>query len=82
MTDPFDTEALIGGVGTPVMILHGTEDPAIPVGEARRLYAAAGEPKSIIVVEGAGHLGGWDGGGEGPALQALARWTAQEEPRQ
>jgi fermentation-respiration switch protein FrsA (DUF1100 family) len=81
MTDPFDSEALIGGVGAPVMILHGTEDPAIPVGEARRLYAAAREPKSIIVVEGAGHLGGWDGGGEGPALQALARWTAPEEPR-
>jgi fermentation-respiration switch protein FrsA (DUF1100 family) len=82
MTDPFDTEALIGGVGVPIMILHGTEDPAIPVGEARRLYAAAHEPKSIIVVEGAGHLGGWDGGGEGPALAALARWTTPDEPRQ
>ena len=81
MTDPFDTEALIGGVGVPVMILHGTEDPAIPVGEARRLYAAAREPKTIIVVEGAAHLSAWEGGGEGPALAALARWTTPDEPR-
>ena len=79
MSDPFDSEALIGGVGVPVMILHGTEDPAVPVGEARRLYAAAREPKSLIVVEGAGHLSAWEGGGEGPALAALARWTAQAQ---
>ncbi len=79
MSDPFDSEALIGGIGVPVMILHGTEDPAVPVGEARRLYAAAREPKSMIVVEGAGHLSAWEGGGEGPALAALARWTAQAQ---
>jgi fermentation-respiration switch protein FrsA (DUF1100 family) len=82
MSDPFDSETLIGGVGVPVMILHGTEDPAIPVGEARRLYAAAREPKSMIVVEGAGHLSAWEGGGEGPALAALARWTAPERAAQ
>jgi uncharacterized protein len=79
MSDPFDSEALIGGVGVPLMILHGTEDPAVPVDEARRLYAAAREPKSMIVVEGAGHLSAWEGGGEGPALAALARWTAQAQ---
>src|SRR5947207_1337073 len=75
MSDPFDSEALIGGVGVPLMILHGTVDMNVPVGEARRLYAAAREPKRIIVVEGAGHLGAWEGGGEAPALEALARWT-------
>jgi fermentation-respiration switch protein FrsA (DUF1100 family) len=79
LTDQFDSEALIGAVGVPVMILHGTADPAIPVDEARRLYAAAKEPKSIIVVEGAGHLAAWEGGGEAPALAALARWTTPEE---
>jgi uncharacterized protein len=79
MSDPFDSEALIGGVGVPVMILHGTADPNVPVEEARRLYAAAREPKRIIVVEGAGHLNAWEGGGEGPALAALARWTSPGE---
>lgn len=78
LTDQFDSEALIAAVGVPVMILHGTADPAIPVSEARRLHAAAREPKTIIVVEGAGHLDAWEGGGEAPALAALARWTTPE----
>ena len=78
MSDPFDSEALIGGVGVPVMILHGTADPNVPVEEAHRLYAAAREPKRIIVDEGAGHLNAWEGGGEGPALAALARWTGAQ----
>jgi fermentation-respiration switch protein FrsA (DUF1100 family) len=78
MTDPFDSEALIGTVEVPVMILQGTADPAVPVGEARRLYAAAREPKTMIEVEGAGHLAAWEGGGEAAALAALAHWTERE----
>src|SRR5436305_2376080 len=75
LIDQFDSAALVGTVGVPVMILHGTADPNVPVEEARRLYAAAREPKSMIEVEGAGHLSAWEGGGEAPALAALARWT-------
>jgi hypothetical protein len=78
MKDPFDSEALIGGVTAPILMLHGTDDPAIPVAEARRLYAAAREPKAIFIVDGAGHLDAWEGGGEKLALEALARWTAPD----
>jgi len=80
MRDPFDSEALIGGIGVPVLMLHGTADPAIPVEEARRLYAAAREPKTIFIAAGAGHLDAWEGGGEKLALDALASWTAAAEP--
>jgi hypothetical protein len=78
MQDQFDSEALIGEVGVPVMILHGTADRNIPIAEARRLYAAAREPKEMIEVEGVGHLAAYDNGGEDRALQALARWTAPD----
>ena len=61
MTDPIDTEALIGRLEVPVMMLHGTEDWAIPIAEARRLYAAAHEPKEMIEVVGAGHVQTWFG---------------------
>ena len=76
LTDQFDSEALIRGIRVPVMILHGTADESVPVTEARRLYAAAHEPKTMIEVEGAGHLAAWEGGAKAPALQALATWTA------
>jgi len=76
MRDQFDSEALIGEIGVPLMILHGTADPNIPIAEARRLYAAAHEPKTMIEVEGVGHLAAYDSGGEGRALEALANWTA------
>ena len=78
MPDQLDSEALIGGLRVPVMILHGTEDDAIPVAEARGLYAAAREPKSLIVVEGAGHVGVWFGPTRERALAALDAWTAPE----
>jgi uncharacterized protein len=80
LTDQFDSEALIGGVDVPVMILHGTADPNVPISEARRLYAAARWPKFMIESEGAGHLDAWEGGGEAPALHALAAWTSAKEP--
>jgi fermentation-respiration switch protein FrsA (DUF1100 family) len=76
MNDQFDSEALIGEIGVPLMILHGTDDPNIPVAEARRLYAAAHEPKTMIEVEGVGHLAAYAGEGKRRALEALARWTA------
>ena len=78
LTDQFDTEALIGGIGVPVMILHGTADGNIPITEARRLYAAAREPKIMIEVEGAGHLAAWEGGAREAALRALVAWTASD----
>ena len=76
MTDRLDSEALIGGVRAPVMILHGTSDRNIPIGEARRLYAAAPEPKTMIEVEGAQHAQTWSGPARERALAALAQWTA------
>jgi len=76
MRDPFDSEALIGGVTAPILMLHGTADPAIPVEEARRLYVAAREPKAIFIADGVGHLDAWEAGGGKLALEALARWTA------
>jgi len=72
MTDTLDSEALIGKLRVPVMILHGTADQNIPIAEARRLYAAAHEPKTMIEVEGAGHVQTWFGPTRDRALAALS----------
>ncbi|MBC7265316.1 MAG: alpha/beta hydrolase [Chloroflexi bacterium] len=39
----------------PLFIIHGGRDPYVHSTEAQRLYAAAGEPKSIWLVTDAGH---------------------------
>ena len=42
----------------PLMIVNGALDPQMPPEGAQRLYERAGEPKSIWLVPGAGHLMG------------------------
>lgn len=39
----------------PIMVIHGDIDALIPVSEGLALYEAAGEPKELFLVEGAGH---------------------------
>jgi uncharacterized protein len=40
----------------PLLVLHGDQDPVVPVQEGRRLYEAALEPKQLWIVPGAGHI--------------------------
>ncbi|HEV8678572.1 MAG TPA: alpha/beta fold hydrolase, partial [Stellaceae bacterium] len=75
MTNKLDSEALIGAIGVPLLILHGTADEAIPIAEARRLYAAAKDPKEMIEVAGAAHGEVWFGATRDRALAALTKWT-------
>jgi uncharacterized protein len=75
MADPLDSEALIGKLQVPIMILHGSADDAIPLAEARRLYAAAPRSKTMIEVAGARHAETWVGTARERALAALAAWT-------
>jgi dipeptidyl aminopeptidase/acylaminoacyl peptidase len=39
----------------PVLIVHGRRDETVPVSHAERLYEAAGFPKKLVIIEGAGH---------------------------
>ena len=39
----------------PLLLLHGSQDDLIPVEQAWELHRAAGEPKEIRIIEGAGH---------------------------
>ncbi len=51
--DPIDHVARIAPRG--ILIMHGTADEIVPVSMARRLYAAAGEPRELWLVERANH---------------------------
>lgn len=43
----------------PLLIIHGTADTAIPDEHAKRVFAAAGEPKELWLAEGAPHCGAY-----------------------
>ena len=62
MRDPFLSRDAIKRVDEPMLILHGTSDAVVPVEHGRRLFEAAGEPKRLAIVEGAGHADLWDRG--------------------
>lgn len=65
---PEDLSGWAGGFGTvspvncigrisprPVLIIHGDKDDTVPLDHARRLFAAAGDPKELVILTGAGH---------------------------
>lgn len=65
MVDQYRTIDRIGEVKVPLFIIHGARDAIIPLDQARHVYHAANEPKSIAVVPQAGHndlfeRGAWD----------------------
>jgi uncharacterized protein len=51
----FDSVGKLPSVRCPVLVSHGDRDEVIPVEQGRKLYAAAPEPKRLVIVEGAGH---------------------------
>jgi fermentation-respiration switch protein FrsA (DUF1100 family) len=53
MVRPIDYIARISP--RPLLLVNGSEDDTVEVFRARKLYARAGEPKQLAIVEGAGH---------------------------
>ena len=52
----FESARKLASVRSPILIAHGDPDLTIPTSEARILYAAANEPKQLLIVPGAGHV--------------------------
>ena len=52
----FESARKLANVKSPILIAHGDPEGTIPTQEARRLFAAANEPKQLLIVPGAGHV--------------------------
>lgn len=65
--NPIDCVASIAP--RPVLFMHGTADTVCPVAMSRRLYAAAGEPRELWLIEGVNHY------------QAMQEMPEQTHPR-
>lgn len=59
---PYDTEALIGDLRCPVLLLHSPEDEIVPHAMGRKLYDKAPEPKEFIELTGDHNRGFLDSG--------------------
>ena len=55
LTQHFDTLAKVERLRIPVLFIHGTGDRRVPHRMGERLYAAAPEPKKLLLVQNAGH---------------------------
>lgn len=51
----FESARKLATVRAPVLITHGDPDPVIPTGEAQLLFAAANEPKQLLILREGGH---------------------------
>jgi fermentation-respiration switch protein FrsA (DUF1100 family) len=71
LTDRYESNALIGRVKAPVLILHGARDRIIPVEMGRGLYALAKDPKRLVIFPDGRHVDLDDHG----AVQEVQKWV-------
>lgn len=73
----YDSASKMGGLRSPVMILHGDRDRTVPPDMSRRLYDAAPEPKILRLIANAGHNDTVQAGGEA-YIEILRRFVFPE----
>ncbi|HEY1228581.1 MAG TPA: alpha/beta fold hydrolase [Ramlibacter sp.] len=55
VTQRFDSVDKVARIGSPLLVVHGSDDTLVPGDLARRLYDAAGGKKRFVLVEGGSH---------------------------
>ena len=55
LTQRFDAASRIAQIGSPVLVVHGSNDNLVPPELGRRLYEKAASPKRFELVEGGSH---------------------------
>jgi uncharacterized protein len=51
----FDSESKVANIGSPLLMVHGSEDKTIRLELGQKLYKAASNPKRFILVQGGSH---------------------------
>jgi uncharacterized protein len=55
ITQRFESAAKVARIGSPLLVLHGSEDNTIKPELGRKLFDAAQEPKAFVLVQGGSH---------------------------
>jgi len=83
----YDNGSKVAALGVPLFVIHSPQDEIVPVEHARRLFAAAREPKRLLLTEADHNGGGFQRRAEWRAEvgkfleEALARSTSEAERR-
>lgn len=72
ITQRFEAIERVSRIGSPLLVVHGSEDRLIPPTLGQRLYEAAADPKAFVLVEGGSHHS-TNAVGQGQYREALAR---------
>lgn len=76
LTQRFDSISKVRSLLVPVLFIHGTSDWQVPAAMSQQLYAAAPEPKQLVLIPGAGHNDVAEVAGS-QYLQAVQRFVQQ-----
>jgi len=52
----FETDKVVRSLTVPVLFIHGKLDEVVPWQETKRLYDAAAEPKTLVLLPNSGHV--------------------------
>ncbi len=55
LRDEYPSIERIGGLNTAILVIAGDSDTVVPVGQSRELFAAAPEPKELLILPGLDH---------------------------
>ena len=55
LRDRYDSIGRIRRITAPLLVIAGSRDSIVPLDQSRRLYEAAAEPKTLMVIDGADH---------------------------
>jgi uncharacterized protein len=55
ITQRFESFKKVASIGSPLLVVHGSNDSLIPPKLGRQLYEAAAQPKRFVMVEGGSH---------------------------
>ena len=62
-------------ISAPWLLVHGTEDDVVPLGDSRAIFERANEPKKLAVLQGADHV--FSGDATQAARRAILAWLKE-----
>lgn len=75
MRDRYLSREVIGSIGAPLLIIHGTSDLLVPISHGEALFELAREPKILKRYQGADHWDLMDHGAYADAVEFLGQGT-------